>query len=211
MKKIIYGFLFICFGINCSGQSKRMNLKVYGTCSSVSEKIGKKITLKIIVDRNKCDPEIGFISLDDKLFHLEESLVAKGINFSEFERSFKSGIKRNIETEIYSYVGQEKQIEEIIGLAKNQEIEISSIIDLFSKKSLKDQDEKAICALRDVIEKAEFISKSLGYENCDLKSVDDDTSGVGISSLSSMLASMSYAEILSGGSVYSIVGYFEVY
>lgn len=212
MKKLLICALFICvWGITYS-QNPIVSLTVSGSCSSTPDRVGRSITLKFEVDKNKCDPLIGFISMEDKLYHFEESLKSKAINFSEFKRSFESKMTGSIQTEIYKYTGNDEDIEHVIDIAKNQEVEISKINDSYEKKNLEDQDVSANCALQDAIDRANYISKNLGYKHCKLISVDDDTSGVLSESLADLLAIMSTNDFLGGGgSTYSIVGHFEMY
>lgn len=210
MKNILFSILFSsCFFVGF-GQSHKLNLKVLGSCPSGTPRIGQTITIKLVVDRNKCDPMTGFVSMEDKVFHFEEALRAKGIQFSEFNRSIKSGTSGTVDTEIYSYDGDDSQIEDVIEIAKNQQIKINNLRNRYEPRTLEDQDESAICALQEATRKAEYIAKSLGYENCELTSVDDDSSGA--MSLEAMLMAMTLQDFGdSSGSSYSIIGYFEVY
>lgn len=198
-------------GVMSYAQVDTVNLKVYAVCSTMAELTGKIITIKFEVDLNKCDPKTGFVSMEEKLFHFEESLRTKGIDFDRFDRSFNSRVSKTHEYEVFSFSGTEQEIEDVIEIVKDQEVSINSIKSTFEEKNLEDQDDSAICALQKAIDKAEYIAKSLGYEHCTLRSVDDETSGGGYSDLAMLLATMSISDVLSGSSSYSIIGYFDMY
>ncbi len=223
MKKIIFSFLFAFLYLTGFTQHKTVHLKVMGSCPSGSPKIGYAIKLAFIVDKNKCDPLIGFVSMEEKKHHFEETLNTKGVKFSNFEKSLtECKFDGNIQQEIYVYKGDSIQIAEVIQIAKHHEIKINSVSPVYENKMLADQDEFAICALEQAIQKATYISKNLGYKNCILRSVDDDTSYLslygfdpemleGMESMLALLSSMSPETANSGTGIYNIIGNFEMY
>jgi len=207
---IICGFLLLVSVATIHSQASKVNLKVFGTCASIPEKLGQTVTLEISVDKNKCDPETGFISIEDVLHHFRDALKARGLSFSEFERSMVDSKNEGTkQTEVYSYNGTEKEVDAIVELAQNQEIRVKRLRNRYEERTLEGQDETAICALEDATQRAEHIAKALGYENCLLRSVDDETSD--INSFRSSLSLMSVDQILGGASSYGIIGYFVVW
>ncbi len=207
---IIILFISTILASNLHGQERQTSLKVYGICSYENEKIGQKITCKIKVDNNKCDPEVGFISIEEKIYHFEEALKAKDINFKQFTRSIDSKVKGSKEIEIFKYRGSDNEIAAIIDICKNQGIEISGFGNIYEKNKLSDQDNRAICALQDAMAKAEIIANELGYEHVELVGVDDDSSSVKAGSIF-LTTGISISSMLGGAGAYSIIGHFKAY
>jgi len=210
MKKTKFVALFIVFSFNYLS-SQTTSLKVFGNCTSFGEIIGKKITVKLSVDKNKCDPETGFISMEDKIYHFEQTIKSKGIQFSKFKRSLESKTVGTVHSEIFNFSGTEVEVDNVIQIARNQEIEVSNYSNKYKPKRLEDQDISAICALENAIQRAQFIAKNLGYENCELISVDDDTSSGSSASFMQLFSMLDLSDLMSGGSSYSIVGNFILY
>ena len=192
-------------------QAQVVQLKIQGSCSFVPEKIGQTIQLKIIVNKNKCDPEKGFFNMEERLVVFSDALRAEGVNFNRFKSSFESSRTNVEEIEILSYSGSKKEIEKVVDVARRLEIQIVSLNFDYSSRNLEEQDQSAICALKDAKNKAEKIAKELGLKNCVLRAIDDDTSGTRSLSLDLLLNRLSRDAILSGASTYSIFGYFELY
>ena len=203
--------LLVLFQAILSSQNNGTELLVLGSCSYVPEVKGQKITLHFIVDNSSCDPLNGYISMTEKKYHFEQGLSAKGIKFSDFKRSWKSNHVKMIETEIYSFVGESKEIDKVAEVAKNQYIKIKNVQKVYEEKTLESQDENAICALNEAIRKAEVIAKDLGFENCELLYVDDDTNKYSRSSLYAALYFMPIEDLLNNAGTYNIVGYFQLY
>lgn len=213
MKRILLLLVLFIAGLQLGrtqSQTKPFIVKVKGACSYTPKVIGKTIGLKLQVDENKCDPNTGYLSLEDRLYHFEEALRTKNIDFASFERSWNSKRRGSMITEIYSYSGSEQQVFDIADIAHGQGFQVTGISELYAEKTLEEQDQHAICALEKATEKAKLIAKDMGYENCELISVDDYTS-TGNMSLDYLMATMSMSDILSGGSSYSIFGYYKLY
>ncbi len=213
MRKTLLFLMLLSLSSGLLSQANRTKLKVYGVCPVAQEKIGETITLAFTVDKSKCDPEIGFVSMEQLLFHFEDALKVKGIDFSAFKKAMVSQVNGTVQTDEYSYVGTEQEIQDIVQICKNQEIRVKNIRARYPKITLEDQDERAICALKEVMRKAKVISSEMGYQNCDLVGIDDDSSPEGMSNLIALIMSMNLTELFggSGGSTYSIIGHFELY
>lgn len=209
-KCILSSFFLLTFITSVQSQSAGVELKVYGSCAYIPKKVGQTIKIEIVVDKNKCDPETGFQSIEDILFHFDGALKAKGIAFSEFTRLIaESKTKGTTQTVIYTYSGTEQEIESIAELAGNQEIQVKNVQYKYEERALEDQDDNAICALEDATSRAKHIAKVLGYKECILRAVDDETSSM--SYWGSSYSLLTREQMLGGANTYGILGYFELY
>lgn len=209
MKKYLLICSLVIIGSTVYSQTQPITLKVYQVCKSDRPLESQSIDIKFVVEKDKCDPNIGYISMEDRLYHFEDALKSRNINFSSFKRSItKSFKKENSEVEHFNFTGSEAELDVVIELSNNQGAEISNFRNNYLKMPLEEQDNSAICALEKAVSKAQFIANSLGYKNCKLIAVDDDSSSGGY--ISSYISSFG-SEYTSPSSSYSIIGYFEVY
>lgn len=125
---------------------------------------------------DKCDPNTGFVSLEQQKIHFEEALKIKNIDFKDFKRNFPI----NIETpqrEYYTYIANtEKQVDQIKNICINQFLNLNKFREDFSNYTLRDQDIAALEALKKTEQRAHNIAAHLGYSEVELMSIDDVTS-----------------------------------
>lgn len=201
----------LLLGSGYSQTEEKVALQVMAKCERLGEVNGQEMTILFEENRNKCDPEIGYLSIEDLLQHFFESLEAINIDKNRFERSIiKSDRTKIWRREYYSIRGTIEEIKSIEKIVEDQLLTVEELRPTFVEYKLEDQDERAICAINRAVERANIIANNLGYKNCVLVSVDDDTSSaLDLTIYVEMLLSMPAIE--AGGSTYSIVGNFEMY
>ena len=166
-------FMFVILASALVGQNKT-TLKVLGKYQYVQE--AESYGAIIILEENpkKCDPDIGFVSMEDQYIHLSESIKAKGSDamltpleeyvFSEYRRKkFKlSEPQKDVfEAILISALGQNAIVEK-----KYYEM---------PEQKLANQDDKAILALRDAQRIAEILADHIGLKVDKILSIDDET------------------------------------
>lgn len=200
-----------------SAQADFTVLQVVGFCASYTNYEGHRIDLVFGENKDKCDPAVGFVSIEDQKIHFEESLALKNITFSEFKLEIASSVKQNEDytrIEAYSYETiDSSEISTIAELAVQQFIEVDNVGHPLQKRDLAEQDEAAICAIKDATQRAEAIAEHLGYKNCQLLSVDDETTGIRSNAFLIMLQEAK-AKRKTGynyPNAYSIIGNYKMY
>lgn len=194
-------------------------LQVVGFCGSAKDSDEYQLTLQFSENKNQCDPATGFVSIENQKVHFEESLGLKNISFSDFKIDIAHSIKKNSKytgIEAYTYITKDSsEVSYITKIAQQQFVEITNVGFPRRLSDLASQDEAAICALKDATERAELLSKHLGYENCQLVSVDDETSIMNTTAMRILLESFR-ADTRAGKrvkypSTYSIIGNYKMY
>jgi len=173
MKKIIFLLSFLLSNY-CYSQSA--TLKILGQYSYVEyyKSLGAIIVLE--ENPNKCDPILGFISLEEQFRHLSESIEVKGSK------------SKLIPIKDHTYSPYRKQafrfeepdaglFDEVMTVCNNQGAIIKKRYYKLPPHEFIEEDTKAIKALRDAKEKAEELVNHINYEVIQVLNIDDDTRG----------------------------------
>ena len=211
MKVLFHFLIFSLFLVASSYSQEKVRLKVYGVCVTPYEEVGKSLRFEIKVDKNKCDPETGYISMEDRVYHLEEALKSKNIDFSELKKSIHSKQEGTVLTERYDFSGSDQEVARLVEVLQNHEMSITTYGNKYKDSKLEDQDAYAICALEDVISKAKLIANHLGYKKYELIGVDDNSSNQSKYSMIDFIDVSNFEKVYMGSSMYSIIGYFDLY
>lgn len=165
---------FVLVSLWCAAQ--QATLKVLGKHNYTVEAQAYGVVFVLEENTDKCDPVLGFISLEEQLKHLRESLEVAG---------FGGSISPVVDYSPSQYRKKTYRIEE-----ESQLVFESILADLTNKQAiikktyynlpphrLVDEDESAVSALIDAEEKAEVLAEQLGYKITRVLNVDDDTRG----------------------------------
>ncbi|MEE9439191.1 MAG: hypothetical protein V3V14_09345 [Saprospiraceae bacterium] len=176
MIRLINIFIFLLFSICTFAQKDTLYLKIKSNHFMGNETSGYIIQVYFEENSDKCDPNTGFVSLEQQKIHFEEALKIKNIDFKDFKRNFPI----NIETpqrEYYTYIANtEKQVDQIKNICINQFLNLNKFREDFSNYTLRDQDIAALEALKKTEQRAHNIAAHLGYSEVELMSIDDVTS-----------------------------------
>jgi len=170
-------FFFLLFSISLFGQ--KTTLSIMGKTNYVEYSDAYTLKLKFEEDPSKCDPVVGFVSIEDQIKHFTESLVAANLalQFKEDDGLVIS----EFPAKKYSLVLRERdEMEEAIRLAKEQRVEVTTVKFLSPKHDFKDQDARAIKALQDARLKADIYAAHIGKKVTRILYIDDETSTVGL-------------------------------
>ncbi len=152
-------------------------LSIMGKSSYVDYAEGYSLKLKFEEDPSKCDPVVGFVSIEDQIKHYTESLEAAHIamRFKEDEGIVVS----EFPTKKYTLIleDEEKMIE-AIRLAKEQRVIVDKMYYLFPEHEFVDEDRKAILALHDAKFKAELYAGHIGKKLGRILYIDDETTAM---------------------------------
>jgi len=171
MQKLSILFFFF-FSLSVFGQ--KTTLSIMGKADYVVYADAYSLALTFEEDPSKCDPVVGFVSLEDQIKHFTESLNAKnlamqfkeqdGIIASEYPaKGYKLSV-RKIE-----------DLQEAILLAKEQRVEVQKVFYKYPEHDFVGEDAKAINALKDAQLKAELYASHIGKKVTRILHIDDDT------------------------------------
>ncbi|MBL7798638.1 MAG: SIMPL domain-containing protein [Saprospiraceae bacterium] len=152
-------------------------IQVLGRSDYVEQAEAYGIDLLFEENPNKCDPQRGFISLEEQVKHFSEALQVKGVAWKDFSRL----PKRNTETETrhwryrFTHIDPSK-ISLISSVCADQVIQVENTFTIFPEHRYEDEDEQAIRAFQDAERKAKTIARKLGKRISKVVNVDDDTS-----------------------------------
>ena len=173
MRKLLLLSLVVC-GISCAAQPAI--LKVLGKHEYSVEAQGYGVIFVLEENTDKCDPVLGFISLEEQLKHLSEAFAVAGFEgpiTPVTDYSPSPYRKKTYRVEVKDQVVFEAVLSE---LNIKQAIVKKTYYDLPPHRFV-DEDESAVAALIDAKEKAAVLVQHLGYKITRLLNVDDDTSG----------------------------------
>lgn len=213
MKYLILSVLILILSFDGFAQSDKTRLKIYAACPYEKEVTGEQIQVTFTVDKSRCDPEIGFISMDEKIYIFQDAMKEIDIDFKDFNRVLYGRSNGNNEIQNWHFEGSNEEIERIVKLSDERGFHLKNWNAVYGKRTLEDQDEYAICALKHTQEQAKRIAAKLGYKNCDLIGIDDDSSVVGFGNTQYLFQQFDFTNpstFMSRGA-YSIIGHFEVY
>jgi hypothetical protein len=145
--------------------------------SEVAEAYGIKVYFE--ENPNKCDPVVGFLSLEDQIGRFSEALGKLGIDFSAFtsmpdDLSARSDVTTRHKTFRFTHKNPEV-ILQIADLSRAQVVRVLGIFTVFARHSFEDEDLKAVNALKDARRKATVLAKKAGKKLGNILNIDDDT------------------------------------
>jgi len=149
-------------------------LQVLGqyTYTNHSQSYGAIIVLE--ENPNKCDPVLGFISIEEQYKHLSESIVSKG-STAKLEL-VKDHTYSEYKKETYRIEEPNAEIfEDIIAACNNQNATVKKRYYKLPTSDFASQDDKAVEALIDAKQKAEEITNHIDYKIIKILNIDDDT------------------------------------
>lgn len=173
--KYIFLSISIIFSTGLLAQDS-LFISILGRAPYVEISKDYNLELRFEENPNRCDPNIGFVSLEDQLKHFKESIQSVGADPDRLEM---------IESLLYSEYRTQKctysdsnftRMVKVIEKCHNLNIIIESSQYLFDPHSFEKEDLKAINAFNDAKNKAEIFKNEFGFENLDVISIDDDTS-----------------------------------
>ncbi len=168
---IIYFLLInaVVFGQNTT-------LSIMGKANYVEYSEAYSLSLKFEEDPSKCDPIIGFVSLEDQIKHFTESLIASNLatQFKE-EDTF---VASDFPAKRYKLIVKKlNELDDAIRLAKEQRVEVEKVYYSYPEHDYVEEDAKAILALQDAQLKAELYAGHVGKKVNRILHIDDDTFG----------------------------------
>ena len=211
---VLVALFSACF---LSAQEDFSVVQVMGFCAHFREYDKFNIDIVFGENKDKCDPAIGFISIEDQKIHFAESLALKNISFEDFGLNLTGSFAKNDDftrIEAYNYITQDTtEIAYIAKVAEEQFIEVSNVGNPRQLDDFTTQDKAAICAIEDATKRAQLIADHLGYKNCDLVSVDDDTTSRNYTATYIIMQAFRRKKSLTSGypSAYSIIGNYKMY
>lgn len=177
MIKLIIGFLFIV--TTCISGQDTLYISLLGHDGATSPTTGYEAIIYFEENRDRCDPEIGFISMEMMKAHFEESLLVHEIDFNTFEYLPLMSVKNSVSREYYFY--KSEKLDDIVAIRQLCE---EQLVNFQSAKEVKpyysDSDEYvvAVGALEDTQFMANRIADHLGFDEVELLSIDDLTQAI---------------------------------
>jgi len=156
-------------------QAQTTTLSIMGNDSYIEYAEAYSVKLRFEEDPSKCDPIVGFVSLEDQIKHFSESLVAAQI-MSKPEASNIFIASEYPTKEFTLLVSEEDQLIEAIRLAKEQRVQITKIYYVYPEHSYKEEDGRAVRALLDAKLKANIYAAHIGMKVNRILRIDDETS-----------------------------------
>ena len=145
--------------------------------SEAAEAYGIKVHFE--ENPNKCDPVVGFLSLEDQINRFSEALGKLGIDFSAFtalpdDLSAMSDVPTRHKTFRFTHKTPDV-ILQIADLSRAQVIQVMGMFTIFARHNFEDEDLKAVNALKDARRKATVLAKKAGKKLGNILNIDDDT------------------------------------
>ncbi len=170
--RIFLIFLMILGSISVYGQT--ITLRVLGQYTYVDSM--EKYVAVIILQENpdRCDPVLGFITIEEQLKHLNESIKvigSKAIPVPVEDFTYSEYRKKTYRIE----EADADKFDEILNICKIRQITIQNSYFKLPKHRFEEEDEKAIGALRMAKLKAGIIADHLDYKVKRVVNVDDET------------------------------------
>jgi len=171
MKNYLILSLLFCSTL-CFSQTQ--TIKVLGQHAYENKVKSFGALISLVEDPNKCDPVKGFISIEDQLKHLGESITAKGskATLKPVDEYQKSQVKSK------SYRIEESNrdlFDQILLVCAQHEAKIIKSYYNYYPHDFVGEDEKAIAALNDAKTKAKELAEHLNCKLVRILNVDDDT------------------------------------
>lgn len=178
-----YGFTIaiipalVCWiGATAQPVSQMVTVQVLGRFDYVEQAEAFGIDLLFEENPNKCDPQRGFISLEEQTRHFSEAIQIKGISWEDFS---KMPIKLDLESRHWRYRFSHRDPSKIhlIGeVCRDQLIQVENVFTIFPEHRFENEDEKAIRAFQDAERKAGSIARKFNKRISKVVNIDDDTS-----------------------------------
>ncbi len=169
--------------VGLRSQSPVVKLNIMGYNNSLNDqKIVAPETYFIDVtfkeNNNKCDPEIGYITLEEKEYDFEKDLIASGIAFdrSNIRTELKDLADKN-RSSTYRHTSTDlDELHKVYDLAIANFADAYEVNAIFRAHSFEQEDDKAVSALKHAMHKAKTIAKGLAKDNVEVVGIDDLTS-----------------------------------
>lgn len=127
---------------------------------------------------NKCDPVLGSMSLEDRIFRFSDSLQAAGLSSASLLSVPNTALLSNFRAKTFRYVDKSPlQVAKVIELCRLQSVQMKgNMFSIYAAHNLEAEDESAVNAFRDAKAKAAFLAKKSGKKLGSVLVIDDDTS-----------------------------------
>ncbi len=140
---------------------------------------------------NRCDPEKGFVPLDQQVLHFKEAAKAKGLDLSNEEELSSDPLIRHPHKKVKYLMPTIESAMALDTLCRLQEILVEELFYKLPKHKYEKEDDKAVSALNDAVRKANFIAEKLGKKVVKVLNIDDDTA---LASIDNLMGEYDYDE-----------------
>ncbi len=175
-------FCFLFFSNTIYGQQAESisTLTILGNNKYSDRPIGYGIEILFLEDKTKCDPAVGFRTLEEQEYQFEEYIKDFGWSRKDF-KEIKEDLLMGAPNKKLKFTSTDfSEILKLMLLCEQNKFEVSKTFYLFKPHNFENEDVRAIGALEDAIEKAAVISKIVGKKITKILNIDDDTTNASI-------------------------------
>ncbi len=134
--------------------------------------------IKVLFEENpnKCDPVIGFLTLEDQFSRFGDELSKKGIDFRSFT-ALPDDPNLGTKHKLLKFTHKSPEtILQISEVCRIRAVQVQGTFTVFAEEKFEDQDVRSINALNDAQQKAAFLAKRVNKKVGNILNIDDDTS-----------------------------------
>ena len=171
MKSFLIPIWFI-WSIQCFSQPATLKILGVHDYTVSAESYGAIISLE--ENPNKCDPAVGFVSLEEQYAHLTESMIARGIMSPLIPIS--NHAYSPYRKQSYRFEESDAELfDQVMMICQNLLANVERTYFKLPKHDLISEDANAIAAFKDAKIKADVLAGRIDHEVVKVLYIDDDT------------------------------------